>query len=268
MGITLLRGRNLTPADDMNDDGHLGVVVNQAFVDKAWPDQDPIGQVFRSNQPSDPWYTATVVGVVENVRQWGATAEVQPEKYTTPPRHWGESVNIVLRSSQPASFLTPALRAAVEELDSELALENVRTLNEVVADATEGERAVTGLVNFFMAAALGLVAVGLYGTLSYHIVQRTREIGVRLAIGAVRGDILRLVFNQGLRWMALGVVIGIGGTFALSSVLESIVYGMEGITALPLLLSTGAVTLSVVVATWIPAWRASRLDPIEALRLD
>ncbi|MCF3650084.1 ABC transporter permease [Synoicihabitans lomoniglobus] len=268
MGITLLQGRNLTATDDMTEDGHLGVVVNRAFVEKAWPDKSPIGEIFRANQPEDPWYTATVVGVVENVRQWSATAEPQPEMYTTPPRHWGETVHINLRSTQPASFLAPQLRAAITELDHELALENVRTLNQVVNDATAGERAVAGLVNFFMVAALGLVAVGLYGTLSYHIVQRTREIGVRMAIGAMSGDILRLVFGQGLRWVGMGIVIGIAGTFALSSLLTSVAYDMDGITALPLSLSTAAVGTAAVLATWIPAWRASRLNPIQALHMD
>ncbi len=268
MGIALVRGRNLTPADDMTKDGHLGVVVNRAFVDKAWPDKDPIGQVFRANQPKDPWYTATVVGVVENVRQWSATAKVQPEMYTTPPGHWGNTVYINLRSSQPASFLAPLLRQTVSSLDHELPLNDIRTLNQVVHDATAGERAVAGLVNFFMAAALGLVAVGLYGTLSYHIVQRTREIGVRLAIGALGGDILRLVLGQGLRWVALGILLGLAGTFALTKVLKNLVYGMEGITAPPLLLAAAVVTLAATLAILLPAWRASKLDPLEALRID
>ncbi|MBI2498583.1 MAG: FtsX-like permease family protein, partial [Opitutae bacterium] len=268
MGIALVRGRNLTPADDMTKDGHLGVVVNRAFVDKAWPDKDPLGQVFRANQPKDPWYTATVVGVVENVRQWSATAKVQPEMYTTPPGHWGNTVYINLRSSQPASFLTPLLRQTVASLDRELPLNDIRTLNQVVRDATAGERAVAGLVNFFMAAALGLVAVGLYGTLSYHIVQRTREIGVRLALGAFGGDILRLVLGQGLRWVALGILLGLAGTFALARVLKGLVYGMEGITAPPLLLAVAVVTFAATLAILLPAWRASKLDPIEALRID
>jgi len=268
MGITLVRGRNLTSADDMTEDGHLGVVVNRAFVEKAWPDKDPIGQIFRANQAKDPWYTATVVGVVEDVRQWGATAKVQPEMFTTPPRHWGRTVYVNLRSSQPASTLAPLLRAAVAELDREVPPQDIRTLNQVVRDATASERAVAGLVDFFMATALGLVAVGPYGTLSYHIVQRTREIGVRLAIGAVGRDILRLVFAQGMRWVAIGLVIGIGGTFALSSVLKGIVYGMEGVTAPPLLIAMVAVALAATAAILVPAWRASKLDPIEALRID
>ena len=268
LGLKLVRGRNLTSADDMTKDGHLGVVVNRAFVDKAWPDKDPIGQVFRANQPKDPWYTATVVGVVENVRQWGATAEVQPEMFTTPPRHWGNSLYLNLRSTKPASFLAPLLRQAVAELDRELPLEDIRTLEQVVHQATAGERAVAGLVDFFMAIALGLVAVGLYGTLSYHIAQRTREIGVRLAIGAVGRDILRLVFGQGLRWVAFGLLVGLGGTLALTKVLKSLVYGMTGLSASPLLLATAAVAAAASCAILIPAWRAARMDPLVALRLD
>ncbi len=268
MGITLVRGRNLTPADDMSKDGHLGVVVNRAFVDKCWPNKDPIGQVFRANQAKDPWYTATVVGVVENVRQWGATAKVQPEMYTTPPGHWGNSVHLNLRSSQPAAFLVPLLRSTIAGLSRELPLENIRTLNQVVRDSTASERAVAGLVNFFMATALGLVAVGLYGTLSYHIVQRTREIGVRLAIGAVGGDILRLVFGQGLRWVAVGLLLGLAGTFGLAKVLKKLVYGMEGLTAPPLLIAAAVVAVAATLAILIPAWRASKLDPLVALRID
>jgi putative ABC transport system permease protein len=268
LGIKLVRGRHLTPADDMNADGVLGVVVNRAMVEKAWPDRDPIGQVFRANMPEKPWYTATVVGVVESTRQWGATEEPQPEMFTTPPRHWGSSVHLNLRSTRPAAALAPLLREAVAELDRELPLQDIRTLNQLVRDSTASERAVAGLVNFFMAVALGLVAVGLYGTLSYHIAQRTREIGVRLAIGAKAGDILRLVFGQGLRWVGLGLLGGIAGTLALTKVLKTLVYGMDGIAAAPLALATVTVGLAACVAIAVPAWRAARLDPLHALRID
>ena len=268
MGIKLVRGRNLTSADDMGKDGHLGVVVNRAFVEKCWPNQDPIGQIFRANQAKDPWYTATVVGVVEDVRQWGATAKIQPEMYTTPPGHWGNTVHINLRSTRPASFLAPQLRAAVAALSRELPLDDIRTFNQVVRDSSAAERAMASLVNFFMATALGLVAVGLYGTLSYHIVQRTREIGVRLAIGAVGGDILGLVLGQGLRWVAIGLVLGLIGTLALTTVLKGIVYGMEGLTAPPLLIAAAVVAVATTFAILIPAWRASKLDPLVALRID
>ena len=269
MGITLLQGRLLRPEDDMQDEGgRLGVVVNRTFVERAWPDQDPIGQVFRANQPADPWYTATVVGVVQDVKQWGAEAPMQPEMYTTPPGHWGNRVHINLRSTQPAAALIPMVRAEIAAFDAELALEDPRTLKQVLLDSTQAQRAMAGLINFFMATALGLVAVGLYGTLSYHVVQRTREIGVRLAIGAVRGDILGLIFGQGLRWVLIGIAVGVGGIFALSTVLVSVVYGMSGVTITPLLIGTGSVILATALATLLPALRASRLSPIEALRID
>lgn len=268
MGITLLQGRNLRPEDDMNEDGILGVVVNRTLAERSWPDENPIGQILRANSPDKPWFTGTIVGVVEDVKQWGASAPMQPEMYTTPPKHWGNTAYLIVRSTQPAALLAPSIRREVSALDNELALEGVRTLKQVLADATQSERAVAGLINFFMATALGLVAVGLYGTLSYNILQRTREIGVRMAIGALSGDILSLVFDQGIRWVAIGVGLGIGGTFALSSVLESTIHGMEGITATPLLIATLVVTLAGTIAIWLPARRAAKLDPLTALRID
>ena len=268
MGITLLQGRNLRAEDNMNEDGILGIVINRTLAEKAWPDQSPIGETLRGNNPGDPWFTATVVGVVEDVKQWGASAPVQPEMFTTPPKHWGNTAYLIVRSPQPAAFLGPAIRREINAIDNELALEGVRTLNQVLADATQSERAVAGLINFFMATALGLVAVGLYGTLSYHILQRTREIGVRMAVGALSGDILRLVFGQGIRWVAIGIGLGIAGTFGLSSVLKSTVHGMDGITATPLLLATFAVMVAGTIAIWLPARRAAKLDPLTALRID
>ena len=113
-----------------------------------------------------------------------------------------------------------------------------------------------------------LVAVGLYGTLSYHVQQRTREIGVRIAIGAMKGDIVRLVFAQGSRWVAVGLVLGLGGSFALASALKSVVYRMDGLSVPPLLVAMVAVGFSAILACWLPARRAAQMDPLEALRSD
>ena len=266
MGLRLQQGRGLQPEDRTGD--VRGIVVNQEFVAKAWPNKDPLGEIIRGNNPGKPWYTSRVVGVVENVKQWGASEQVQPEMYTTPEGHWGNSAHLVLRSALPLAQLAPLLRRELAAIDSELAWKDVRTMREVVTQSTQGQRAIAGMVNFFMATALGLVAVGLYGTLSYHVQQRTREIGVRMAIGAVKGDIVRLVFVQGSRWIAVGLVLGLAGSAALSTTLKAQVYRMEGLTAPPLLLAAVAVGIAAVAACWIPARRAARLDPLVALRTD
>jgi predicted permease len=266
MGLRLRKGRNLQAEDRQGD--IRGVVVNQACVDKAWPGKNPLGELMRGNNPGKPWYVARVVGVVENVRQWGAEAEVQPEMYTTPEGHWGRSVFLVLRTPLSAAQLAPLVRRELAAIDPELALRDVRTMRDVVGRATQGQRAVAGLVNFFMAVALGLVAVGLYGTLSYHVLQRTREIGVRVALGALKGSIIRLVFAQGGRWVAVGLALGLAGSVALSFALKPVVYKMEGLTAPPLILAAVAVGVAGFVACWLPAHRAAKLDPLEALRAD
>lgn len=266
MGLRLLKGRSLRPEDREGD--VRGVVVNQETVKRAWPNKEPLGEIMRANQATKPWYVVRVVGVVENVKQWGADAAVQPEMYTTPEGHWGNSIAIVIRAAMPTAQVVPLIRKELTAMDSELALRDVRTMREVVSESMRSQRAVAGLVNFFMATALGLVAVGLYGTLSYHVQQRTREIGVRVAIGALRPDIVRLVFAQGSRWVAAGLGLGLAGSIALSWTLKSLVYRMEGLTVTPLLLAAAAVGLAAIVACWLPARRAAQLDPLEALRAD
>ncbi len=264
MGLRLHKGRGLKPEDREGD--IRGVVVNQKLAYSAWPNKDPIGEILRGNNPGKPWYTVRVVGVVDNVKQWGAESEVQPEMYTTPEGHWSNHAYLVLRTTLPPSQLAPTLRRELAALDRDLALRDVRTMREVVGDATQSQRAVAGLVNFFMATALGLVAVGLYGTLSYHVQQRTREIGVRVAIGASKGNIVQLVFAQGGRWVATGLVLGLVGCFALSFALKSLIYDLNGIALLPLILAVVVVGIAAIVACWLPARRAARLDPVDALR--
>ena len=209
-----------------------------------------------------------MVGVAESVRQWGPESDPKPELYWTPDRAWGQTLFVIVRSPQPAAQLAPALRRELAALDPDLPLARVRTLQQVVDDATKGQRAVAGLVDFFMAVALGLVAVGLYGTLSYLVLQRTREIGVRMAIGAGRGDIVRLVFRQGCGWVLLGVTLGIGGALALATALRSMVYGLDALNPLTLLAATGAVAVAAMIACWLPARRAAQVDPMIALRAE
>ncbi len=265
VGIAVLRGRTLQPGDVGED--NIGVVVNRALADKCWPGKDPLGQLIRPND-TKAWFHGHVVGVVENVRQWGPESDPRPEIYWSPDRAWGQTIFLVVRSSHPASLLAGALRHEVATLDPDLPLSRVRTLQEVVNDATEGQRVVTGLVDFFMAVALGLLAVGLYGTLSYHVSQRTREIGVRMAVGAGRRNIVSLVFGQGTRWVLTGVAIGVAGALGLATVLRSMIYDVSPLNPVTLLIGAAAVTVAAMLACWLPATKASHVDPMVALRSD
>ena len=144
----------------------------------------------------------------------------------------------------------------------------MRTLQDVVDNATAGQRVIAGMVNFFMATALGLVGVGIYGTLSYHVLQRTREIGVRMALGALRNDIARLVFRQGGMWVLGGV--GIGSLFALGLawLVRSFVFGAGAFNPGSLLAASAIVAVATAIACLVPALRATRVHPVEALRAD
>ena len=264
-GIKLLRGRTLEPGDVGED--AVGVVVNRALAERCWPHEDPLGKIIRPNA-AKTWFHARVVGVVESVRQWGPEMDPRPEIYWTPDRAWGHTIFLLVRSPRPAAQLAPILRHELAALDPDLPLARIRTLQELVHEATQGQRAVTGLVDFFMAAALGLVAIGLYGTLSYHVLQRTREIGVRMALGAARRDILRLVFRQGAWWVLVGVVLGAGGALALGTALRALVYGINTLNPLTLLAATAGVGVAAFAACWIPARRAARVDPMIALRAE
>lgn len=265
IGVSLLHGRTLQPGDAGKDE--IGVVVNRALADKSWPGKDPIGQLIRPSN-ENPHFHARVVGVVDNLRQWGPETEPRPEMAWTPDRAWGNSVFLVVRSPQPAAQLTAAVRREVAALDPDLPLAQIRTMEGVVDEAMAGQRAVVQLVDFFMVVALGLLAVGLYGTLSYHVLQRTREIGVRMAMGAGSGDVVKLVFRQGSIWLTLGVLLGIGGALGLTYAIRTLVYGLESIDPMALVWATIAVALAGTIACWLPARRAARVDPIIALRTD
>jgi predicted permease len=264
-GIRLLRGRTLEPRDVGED--NIGVVVNRALAEKCWPRQEPLGKIIRPGSPT-AWFHAQVVGVVESVRQWGPEMDPRPEIYWTPDRAWNQTIFLLVRSPRPAAQLAPALRHELATLDPDLPLARIRTLSTLVHEATQGQRAVTGLVDFFMATALGLVAIGLYGTLSYHVLQRTREIGVRVALGAARRDIVRLVFRQGSSWVLVGVALGAGGALALATALRAMVYGIDTLNLFTLLAATAAVGVAAFVACWLPARRAARVDPMTALRAE
>ncbi|HLP00777.1 MAG TPA: ABC transporter permease [Opitutaceae bacterium] len=265
VGLRLLRGR--TPHAEDYSDGHLGVVVNRAFAERFWPGLDPVGRTIRANDPTPAW-TATVVGVVENVRQWGPTQDPQPEIYWSPARGGRDNVFLVVRTAQPALQLAEPLRRAVASIDPDLPFARVRTLEGLVDDATRSQRLLAWLVAVFMGLALLLVAIGLFGTLSYLVQQRTREIGIRLALGAAPAGIGRLVIGQGLRWVLLGAALGIAGAYGAAALLRSLLWGVAPFHPATLALGFVVITAVGLLACWLPTRRATRVDPLVALRAE
>lgn len=265
IGLHLIKGRTLQLGDRTAKD--FGVVVNQKLAEVCWPGEDPLGKSIRANAPGPGW-TCHVVGVVEDVRQWGPKADPNPEIYWPLTQAWGNVRHLVVRSAQPAAPLLSQLREQAAALDPDTPLFDAGTLGNFVRGKSQADLAMAQIVSGFMACALGLLGVGLYGTLSYCVLQRTREIGIRMAVGAERRSILGLVFRQGFAWIALGVVGGVAASLGLAAVIQSQIWGLSAINPVILLCSAFFVGLVAALAVSLPALRASRVDPIVALRAD
>jgi len=264
MGITLIKGRFFT--DQEVSEAARRVVVNETLVRRFFAAQDPIGKRLRLNNSGVPWWE--IVGVVHDVKSNSLEAPSRPQVYR-PTLNWGGSSMVVaVRTSGDPRSLISSVRAALKAIDSGLPLAKVRTMEEVVDDTVAGRRFNMLLLGLFAALALVLTTIGLYGTASYWVSQRTREIGIRMALGAQRDDVLLQVMRQGLKLTILGVAIGLIGAFALARVLAHLLFGVtprDPITFAGVALLLVAVAL---LACFIPARRAAKVDPMEALRYE
>jgi putative ABC transport system permease protein len=265
--VPLRTGRLFGPADRL--DAPPVVLVNQSFAARYLPGADPIGQRVAIGSPDRRRPYATIVGVVSDFRNAGATQPTRPEIFM-PMRQqtdWNQ-LFLLIRADGAAPSLLPSVRAAVVALDPEQPVYAIQTLEEAIAARSFQQRVSTILLGGFAAVALLLAAVGIYGVMSYSVSARTHEMGVRLAVGAQRRDVMWLVLGQVLRLSALGLAIGIGLLLAAGRALTQLLFGVQ--PADPLTIAAVAATLgaSAVIAAWAPAFRASRVDPIEALRYE
>jgi len=265
MGLNLLKGRTTEPKDVSGE--YMGVVINRTMAEKYWKGKDAIGRLIRPNDPEPP-FTAQVVGVVEDVRQWGSEHSPLPEVYAPYAFMPQTEVIFVVRAGGEAGALVPAIRRELAALDADLPLANVRTMRDVLSASTSERRMSAGLINVFMSTALVLAMVGIYGTLSYNLLQRKQEIGVRIAVGALRHHIVKFVFCQAGLWVIAGLVIGLTLTAAISFLLRSMVFNISPWNPLTLLLGLSVVGGAACLACILPALRATRIDPMEALRYE
>ena len=270
--IPILKGRGIT-ADDGAGKAPV-VVISAGFAQRFFPGEEPIGRTLRIGLPDQGLPFMEVVGVVGDVRSYGLEREAPPMlylPYVQVPPAWlplaARALALVVRSDTGPAVL-PALRANVLALDKDLPVHTVRTLTQILSEALAQRRAALLVTLAFAAAALLLAAVGLYGVLAQSVVQRTHEIGIRLALGAAPRDIAELVIGQGFRLVLLGVAAGLGLSLALSSLIRSVLVGVTAFD--PLTFASAALLLLAVAlaAALLPIWRANRVDPMTALRCE
>ena len=264
--VPLLRGRDFTERDDIN--APAVAIVTQSFVNKYFRGENALGKRIKpsgSVTPGEP-PMREIVGVVGDLHLTTLREAAQPQIYIPHQQFAISTVSLFVRSTVNPSSLTSSLRNAVAELDKDVPLYRPRLLSEYVSSSIAQPRFNAILVALFAGIALLLAAAGIFGVMSYAVSQRTHEIGIRLALGAQRGDVLRLVFGEGMRLVALGAVVGIALVFAVGRLLSNLLYGIGGSD--PVTIFSVTILLGVVafIACWWPARRASAVDPVVALR--
>jgi putative ABC transport system permease protein len=262
MNIPLVRGRDFTDADGPG--APLVVIVSRATAQTYWGDDDPIGRVIRRTADERRW---TVVGVVGDVRSTALTRE-SPAMYYPAVNRSLPLMDVVVRTVQAPTSLLPAVRERVRELDPELPLANVRTLDEWVSGSAAQPRLNAVLLAVFAAVALVIAAIGIYGVLAYSVSQRTREIGLRMALGAPRHGVVGLIVREGMTLGLVGIGAGIAGALALSRALTALVFGISLRDPMTYVAVAGTLGIVALAACSVPAFRASRVDPMIALRHD
>lgn len=270
LGVPLIKGRDFTEGDHTQAPGV--VIISEAMARRYWPNEDPIGKRLREDSHgssvTSPWLS--IVGVVGEVKYRGLPQNPNndPDVYfswlQTPVR----DLLIAVRAGADPDTLVPAVRGALQKLDPELPVYGVTTMEERAANQTRQSRFSAWLLGIFGALALVLASMGIYSVMSYAVEQRAREIGVRIALGARAGDILKMVLRQGVRLTLLGVTLGLGAALALTQAMKGLLFGVAA--ADPLTYGALALLLMLValLACWIPARRATKVDPIASLRCE
>ena len=282
MGIPVLAGRDFSETD--RSGAPAVVVINDTAARRFWPNQSPLGQQIalpreketpgadheRSDASPDAALVLTVVGVTGDVRHEGLAVAPRAEVFLNAaqsPLDWPWGALAIRTASDPSAMLA-TVKDVVHAVDRNVPVQRVETMSDILSRAVAAPRMYATLLGAFAALALTLAAVGLYGLVSYTAAQRTHEIGIRVALGAARAEILRLVIGQGLRLAAIGAVVGLVCAFAATRLLVALVRSVKSNDPLTLVTVTTILLAAAFIASYLPARRASRVDPASALRTD
>jgi predicted permease len=274
MGIALARGRDFTEQDRSDTPGV--VIINEQLSHDQWPGEDPVGRriTFDDTDIKPKWFT--IVGVVKNVKQSNWSEAVHNEVYlpfqqspflSDPAGHYSAMTLVMRTSINPLGLLDTA-RNAVWSVNRNVPVSSVTTLERVVSDAVSRPRFNLILIALFAVLALMLAVVGIYGVMAYTVTQRTQEIGIRVALGARHGDVLKLVLGQGMRLALLGTVLGMAGALGLTRLMTGLLYQVKPSDPITFVCVSALLTAVTLLACWLPARRAAKLDPIVALRYE
>ena len=266
IGAPLLRGRYFT--DEDNSFSTHVLIVSDSLARRYWPNQDPIGKRLKwgPEASKDPWLT--VVGVVGDVKQSSLDVETSPHTYESFWQNTTPSLNVALRTSNDPASMASALRSSVWSIDPQLAVAQIQSMDQVISKSTTPRRFSLFLLAGFASLALILSAIGIYGVIAYSVVRRVHEMGIRIALGAQRRDVMRLVISQGMLLLVLGMVIGTLGALAMTRALGSFLYGVRPTDPVTFVAVVVILAGVAFLACYIPARRATRVDPMIALRYE
>ena len=267
MSIPLLRGRNVTEQDTETTPNV--VVISETMARRYWPGEDAVGKRIAAGRVTSPEDWIQVVGVVKDVRQFELNAEPKPQMYLS-YRQAGffEPRDLVVKTDVDPSSLAATVRKAVWEIDKDQPVSNIQTMEEILADSIARQRFSMLLLAIFGGVALVLAGVGIYGVMSYSVAQRTHEIGIRMALGAQTGAVLKLAVGYGMKLVIAGIVIGLIAAFALTRVMATLLFGVTATDPTTFTLISVLLIAVAAVASYVPARRATRVNPIIALRYE
>jgi putative ABC transport system permease protein len=267
MGIPVLQGRPFGAAETAKLPG--AVVISETMARRYWPGENPVGKRLCPGTPESPDDWFHIIGVVKDVRQFELTAEPKPQMYLSHHQvGFFEPNDLVVRTDIDPMSMAATVRNAVWETDKDQPVSNIRTMNDIASESVARQRFSMLLLGVFAGVALLLAAVGIYGVMSYSVAQRRNEIGIRMALGAQKSDVLRLTVGHGLKLVMIGVGCGLVGSYVLTRLMSSLLFGIGATDSRTFVMISVILVSVALLASYIPARRATKVDPLTALRYE